>query len=68
VEKYFKKLFLSLFVRSTNGALKTDDVMEHLPTETMHGVGEKEQLKIFRKALKKLASVNRHGVWKLHEK
>ena len=22
--------------------------MEHLPTETMHGVGEKEQLKIFR--------------------
>ena len=42
--------------------------MEHLPTETMHGVSEKEQLKIFRKVLKKLANVNGHGVWKLHEK
>ena len=64
VTRHYKRLLTILFVQH-RGSMKTDDVLEHLPVGTLHGVLETKQLKIFKKVLKNYATLNNStGIWK----
>jgi hypothetical protein len=61
VSRHFKRLLCTLMVEH-GGTMSTDLVLEHVPVGTLHGVSEKEQMKIFKKTLKTIASI-RQGLW-----